>query len=490
MKKTFISLLLLGFAQSITAAEKPNIIVFLVDDMGLMDTSVPFLTDDTGKPVKFPLNKWYRTPNMEKLASNGIRFNQFYAQSVCSPTRASILTGQNATRHHTTQWINPDSNNRGNNGPSNWNWQGLKKDQVTLPRVLQSHGYQTIFVGKGHFGPKQSEGADPLNLGFDVNIAGSAIGRPESYLGNYGQGSLRPIPGLKKYHNTGTFLTEAITLEANIQIEKSVAQKKPFFLYMSHYAVHGPFQADPRFIDNYAGKTKKPKAKAFAALLEGMDKSLGDIIKTLEDQGVAENTLILFLGDNGSASPIGKNTDHSSSAPLRGKKGTCYEGGVRTPLIAAWAKPHAESKAQKALPIPANVINPQLATVMDIFPTVINVAGIAPPEGHIHDGFDLKKMLSGEPDPKHPDTFLMHFPHSHRSSYFTSYRNGDWKIIYHYLKKNHYELYNLKSDPYEEKDLAKSNPKQVQTLMTAMKKQLTAEDAQYPEEKGTPLLPL
>lgn len=487
MKKRFISLLLAVSTQSLIAAKKPNIVVFLVDDMGLMDTSVPFLTDDAGKPVKHPLNKWYRTPNMEKLASQGIRFSQFYAQSVCSPTRASIMTGQNATRHHTTQWIRPTANNRGPNGPTNWNWKGLKKGQTTLPLVMQSNGYRTIFVGKGHFGPNKSEGSDPLNLGFDVNIAGSAIGRPNSYLGDYGKGTTHAVQGLEKYHNTGTFLTEAITLEANAEIKKSVAEKKPFFLYMSHYAVHGPFNEDPRFIGNYKEKSKK--ANAYAALVEGMDKSLGDIMKTLDQQEVAENTLILFLGDNGSDAPLGKTTDHSSSAPLRGKKATCYEGGMRTPFIAAWAKPNPESATQKTLPIPANTINLQLATVMDIFSTVLNIAGIEAPKDHIQDGHNLKQMLAGKADPAHPGNFLMHFPHSHRSSYFTSYRTGDWKIIYHYLAKDHYQLYNLKSDPYENNNLAKSNPNQLKILMDAMKKQLTAENAQYPEKNGKPILP-
>ena len=489
-KKLAVFLFIISLLPSLSAEKKPNIIVFLVDDMGIMDTSVPFLTNDEGEPVKFPLNKWYRTPNMEVLASQGVRFNQFYAQSVCSPTRASIMTGQNATRHHTTQWIKPTENNRGENGPKGWNWKGLKKGQTTLPLLMQKNGYRTIFVGKGHFGPNDSEGAEPMNLGFDVNIAGSAIGRPHSYVGDYGQGTKHAVPGLKKYHNTGTFLTEAITLEANAEIKKSVAEKKPFFLYMSHYAVHGPFNTDKRFIDHYQGESKKSdRAKAFATLVEGMDKSLGDIMKTLEEQGVAENTLILFLGDNGSDAPLGGNKAHASSAPLRGKKATCYEGGMRAPFIAAWAKPNGELEMQKALPIPANSINLQLATVMDVFPTVLDAAGIQPPQDHIHDGHGLKEMLLGKHDPKHPGNFLMHFPHSHRSSYFTSYRKGDWKVIYHYFNKDHYELYNLKLDPYEKKNLAQSKPKQLKLLMDAMKNQLIEENAQYPEKNGQPVLP-
>ncbi len=153
----------------------------LVDDMGMMDTSVPFLTDEKGGPKRYPLNDYYRTPNMERLAARGIRFNNFYAMSVCSPTRISIMTGQNAARHRTTNWINPDKDNAGPHGPSNWNWHGLRRYQVTLARLLQSNGYRTIHVGKGHFGPRESEGADPRNLGFDKNVGGASIGAPGSY---------------------------------------------------------------------------------------------------------------------------------------------------------------------------------------------------------------------------------------------------------------------------------------------------------------------
>ncbi len=165
-----------------SAADKPNIVLMLVDDMGIMDSSLPFLTDASGQAQRYPLNDYYRTPNMERLAKVGIRFNNFYAMSVCSPTRVSIMTGQNAARHRTTNWINPDQDNRGPSGPKDWNWQGLRKGDLTLARLLDDAGYQTIHVGKGHFGPRGSEGSDPLNLGFDINVGGGAIGQPGATL--------------------------------------------------------------------------------------------------------------------------------------------------------------------------------------------------------------------------------------------------------------------------------------------------------------------
>jgi arylsulfatase A-like enzyme len=181
----------------------PNIIIFLVDDMGLMDTSVPFLIDPSGKPIKYELNDYYNTPNMELLAKQGIRFSNFYAHSVCSPTRTSILTGQNSARHRVTNWINSEYNNQTKFGPEDWNWKGLTKQSITLPRMLQQAGYKTIHVGKAHFGPFDSDGEDPLNLGFEVNIAGSSIGEPGSYLGEedfgYSGGNIkRAVPGLEK----------------------------------------------------------------------------------------------------------------------------------------------------------------------------------------------------------------------------------------------------------------------------------------------------
>jgi len=141
-------------AVSADTSDQPNIMVFLVDDMGVMDTSVPFLVDADGNPKRYPLNDFYRTPAMERLADRGIRFTNFYAMSVCSPTRISIMTGQNAARHRATNWINPDKDNAGPNGPPDWNWFGLKRGDTTLPGILRDYGYHTIHVGKAHFGPR------------------------------------------------------------------------------------------------------------------------------------------------------------------------------------------------------------------------------------------------------------------------------------------------------------------------------------------------
>lgn len=476
------------FSGAVLAQDRPNIVVFLVDDMGVMDTSLPFDLDDNNDPVSHPLNSWYRTPNMERLAQQGIRFSTFYAQSVSSPSRSSMLTGQNAARHRTTNWINAENNNRTKFGPKDWNWDGVKREDNTYPQVLQEVGYRTIHVGKAHFGHLNSEGENPKNIGFDVNIAGSAIGHPGSYYGEYGYGWIkgqryRAVPDLEKYHNTPTFLTDALTLEAGLEIEKAVKANQPFYLNMAHYAVHAPFETDRRFIEHYQDSSKSKDAKAFATLVEGMDKSLGDLIDKLDELGVAENTLILFLGDNGGDAPLGGPADYGSSAPFKGKKGSEYEGGMRVPFIMSWAKRDPNSEFQKNYPIEENGIQTQMGTIMDIYPTVLSAAGIEEPKDKILDGQDLKRLVTGKKDRKHSDDFLMHFPHEHRGSYFTVYRKGDWKLIYYYNPQTNipsYKLFNLKTDPYETSDLASTKFKKMSKMCRQMIKKLEEEKALYP----------
>ena len=486
--------------------QPPNIVIFLVDDIGVMDTSVPFLTDAAGKPKRYPLNDYYRTPNMERLAARGIRFNNFCAMSVCSPTRVSIMTGQNAARHRTTNWINPENNNKGPHGPPAWNWTGLKTKDVTLAGLLRANKYRTIHVGKGHFGSRDSEGAEPRNLGFDINVGGASFGAPASYYGmaNYGNagGTVKKtashaVPHLEKYHGTETFLSDALTIEANAHVSAAVKEGRPFYLNFAHYAVHAPFNSDPRFASHYKDSGKPPQAQAFATLIEGMDKSLGDLLDHLESLGVAENTLIFFLGDNGSDAPLGHQHEVACAAPLRGKKGAHYEGGMRVPFIAAWAKANSANASQKRLPIPAGAIQSQQAAVYDLFPTILALTDIASPPQHAVDGRRLDKLLTGQPDPSRPEVFLMHYPHSpHRSDYFTVYREGPWKVIYHYLpskvsEDSHYQLYNLADDPFEQKNLAASRPDDLRRMMQSLIAGLEKQNAVYPVDKDgtTPLKP-
>ena len=303
---------------------------------------------------------------------------------------------------------------------------------------------------------------------------------------------------MDKYHGTHTFLTEALTIEAKQQLSESVEEDEPFYLYMAHYAVHAPFHSDPRFADRYTDSGKPENAQAFATLIEGMDKSLGDLLDHIDELGVAENTLVFFLGDNGSDAPLGHQHEVACAAPLRGKKGAHYEGGMRVPFIAAWAKPSDSNPGQKKLPIPAGAIQSQVASVVDLYPTIAQISGVVSPREHIVDGSTLETLLTGREDDSRQRVFLMHYPHSpHRSDYFSCYRDGDWKVIYHYVPSkasegSHYQLYNLADDPFESTNLAAAQPAELRRMMQRLISSLEEHNALYPvtEPGGSiPLLP-
>ncbi len=508
MRRLTLALIAIIFLLTDCAKQKkqglPNIIIFLVDDMGLMDTSVPMLVDRDGNPQQHPLNDWYRTPNMGRLAKQGMRLSNFYSHSLCSPSRISLLTGKNSARHRNTRALHPFTKNAGPHTPEEWNWEGLKRSDMTLATVLRDAGFTTIHVGKGHLGPVGYEGAEPLNLGFEVNIAGANVGAPRSYYGETRYGidakdfspHARPVPGLEKYHGTETFLTEALTLEAKIEIDNAHTNGKPFFLYMSHYAVHVPFDSDPRFAAHYAGSDKAPAAQAYATLIEGVDRSLGDLMDHLLEKGIAENTLILFLGDNGGDAPLGGHDEIASSAPLRGRKGTRWEGGVRVPFIAAWAKPDLKNIWQKKLPIVQGSIHQEIGTCFDLFPTITELVDAPVPAFEAIDGQSLMKILSGEPDTDRRNEFLSHYPNERLvgqgNSYLTSYRKDNWKVVCHYIDDGiGYELYNLESDPQESRNMAASKPEKLKAMIKAMTERLDSYDALYPvDENGSELKPL
>ena len=288
------------------AEQRPNIILFLVDDMGWQDTSLPFWTQRTR------YNDTYHTPNMERLATQGKMFTQAYACSISSPTRVSLFTGMNAARHRVTSWTL--RKNTTHEQPDSvmiypeWNVNGICQEpgverttQVTsLAQVLKDNGYHTIHCGKAHFGANDTPGADPLKMGFDVNIAGHAAGSPASYYGmqNFGnkpdgKSPLAAVPGLEKYHGKDIFLSEALTIEAEKALDDARKTDKPFFLYMAHYAIHTPIQPDMRFYQKYLDKGLPPVEAAYATLIEGMDKSLGDLMDYLDKNNLTDNTVTL-----------------------------------------------------------------------------------------------------------------------------------------------------------------------------------------------------
>ena len=485
------ALTLLAWAPAQQREARPNILFFLVDDMGVADTSERFVSNAEGDLVDAPLNGRYRTPHLEALADRGMKFTQAYACSVCTPTRVSLMTGMNAARHRVTTWTHPDvPQDTGSNQVKHlrspaWRQAGVDESDVTLPRLLQEAGYRTIHAGKAHFGSNGTFGGDPRDIGFDVNIGGHGAGGPGSYHGKHdfsaawrGGGTMWDVPGLDAYHGEDVFLTEALTREMARAIDAVVAAEQPFFAYMAHYAVHAPFEVDARFADGYPDLEGMPLA--FATMVEGMDRSLGDLMAHLHELGIAGETLVVFFSDNGSDGPPNR--------PLRGKKGTRHEGGIRVPLVIGWAEPDPDHPLQKALTIEGGSVEGDLVVCEDLFATVASACGVA--IEHEIDGRDLGPYLRGMPGTHRPQEWLVHFPHGHNDDHFTVFRSGAFKLIHSYGPRA-WELFDLSTDIGEAENLVGARPELALDLARGMVQRLDAFDAQFPRDAttGAPVTP-
>lgn len=485
------------------ANERPNIILFLVDDMGWQETSVPFHSEET------PLNRRFHTPNMEKLAEKGVKFMQAYSCAISSPSRCSLMSGMNAARHRVTNWtLNYNSNNDAGGGSitlPDWNYNGIQPagtsinnatSITSLPQILHDNGYYTIHCGKAHFGAKNTDGEDPLNFGFDVNIAGGANGGPASYLGsdNYcTTGSDFCINGLDEYAAQGMFLTEALTQEACRVLGEHLDSQsnQPFYLYMAHYAIHAPYNADSRFTSRYTGvfdeqlgQTLNSTEVNIAALVEGMDKSLGDIMTFLDDRAIAENTIILFMSDNGGQAVAPRQGRHNrdQNYPARGGKGSSYMGGVHEPMMVYWPGITVGGTENH---------NPVM--IEDFFPTILEIAGVTDYETvQTVDGHSFVDIIKN-PNIQRDRTTIWHFPNRWGESQdknegygaYSAILKGDYHMIY-FWENQERRLYNIKEDVGEQNNLADQSA-YAQTL-TELSEELTdsliAFDAQRPTQNG------
>ncbi|MGM9478523.1 sulfatase [Pedobacter sp. GSP4] len=474
------------------AQQKPNIVLFLVDDMGWQDCAVPFWTKTT------ELNKRFHTPNMQRLAQEGIKFTNAYASPVCSPSRVSLMTGMNAARHSVTNWtLRKDASVDVVDSvlkPPLWNVNGISPVPginntvyaTPLPVLLKDAGYYTIHCGKAHYAAMGTPAEDPLKIGFDINIAGHAAGGLGSYLGeeNYGNDKNKPespwgVPGLQNYHGTTTFLTEALTIEALKALEKPVADKKPFFLYMSHYAVHIPYGADKRFIQKYLDAGLPQKEAEYAAIVEGMDKSLGDIMDYLKEKNIDKNTIIIFMSDNGGFSQAPRaGKPHTQNLPLKAGKGSVYEGGIREPMLVKWP----------------GVVKPATSTdhyliIEDFFPTILEMAKAKSYKTvQPVDGISFSRLLKNNRLSHDTRPLIWHFPNKWIAdddagiNYRSAIRQGNWKLIYN-MKSGSKELYNLKDDIGEEHDLSVKYPDKTMQLAKLLSQQLKSYGAQMPVYK-------
>ncbi|NWK55808.1 sulfatase-like hydrolase/transferase [Verrucomicrobiaceae bacterium N1E253] len=525
---------------------KPNILVILTDDWGTEDGTVNFNLDKNGNPIAkgnpdslglpsfSQTNEHYHTPTLEQLASQGTIFTRAYVSPMCSPTRVSFMTGQNAARHRTTNYIG--------GGGSHFNLKSqpnldLTAANRTLAEVMRDAGYRTIICGKGHIGNDnldidhyKTPAADPANdfYGFQINVCATQKGQHSNcysnatpafnlkgsstsattFMAEYQDKTYHDLDPVKyadaTWKDEPVFVTEAITLEMIERLEDSVMLGKPFFAYMSHFATHQPHQLDPRFANNpkYAGLTGN--TLDVATMIEGVDHSTHDILTRLDELGVAENTIVIFFGDNGSEVDPGAGgnpTTLGMSNPCRGQKGHRHEGGTRIPFIVSWAKPDASNPHQQAFPIAAGKAVPNIIASQDLFPTLCDAANISLPtqddnsDPLVIDGYNLAGYLSNSSGFETREQLLIHSPTPHAHDFFSILHQGDWKLIYNYNNEvedfnieaplGTYELYNLHDDPYEADNRASAsspnyNSGQVMQMARDLIAEITFREGQYP----------
>ncbi len=428
-------------------AQRPNFLFILVDDLGWTD-------------VGCFGSKYYATPSIDRLATQGMRFTDAYAAcAVCSPTRASIMTGKYPARLHLTDWIPGEGN-----APAHalcvpaWR-QYLPLEEATIAKVLKSAGYVTASIGKWHLG---GPAYYPEHHGFDLNVAGSDTGHPASYFWPY-EGKTHTVPGLKAGGHEGEYLTDRLTDAAEAFLEAN--RQRPFFLYLAHYAVHMPLEAKPGLLAKYRAKPPSggQNNPVYAAMIESVDQSVGRLLSKLEALGLETRTVVVFMSDNGGLWP-----QATSNAPLRAGKGHPYEGGIREPLIIKWP---GATKSGSTCRVPVCSI--------DFFPTLLEMAGVKPP-GPM-DGLSLVPLLK-QTGPLNRDALYWHYPHYWSGNTVRpsgAVRAEDWKLIEFY-EDMHVELYNLKEDLGETRDLAGLKPEKTTELRAMLHRWRQEVGAQMP----------
>lgn len=436
------------------AADRPlNFVLVLVDDLGWTDLGCQGST-------------YYKTPNIDRLASEGMRFTDGYAAcAVCSPTRAAVQTGRYPARLYVTDWIrsrfqggqipqdelNPclrpvEQWKRGPKllCPPNALW--MESNEVTIAEALKLAGYTTCYIGKWHLG---TDPWYPTEQGYDANFGGCDYGQPPNYFDPFNQPNSRHpmlrngiphLPGRKQ----GEYLSDREADEAVTFIRQH--QEEPFFLQLAHYAVHTPIQAKPDVTAQYEARPKSQHKNAkYAAMVESVDDAMGRVQKTLDELGLTDRTVIIFTSDNGGL--LGP----TNNSPLRSGKGYPYEGGIRVPWIIKWpgvTKPGSLSE--------------EVVTSVDIFPTVLKAAGQRLPSDRVIDGHDLKPVLAGT-GRLDRDAIYWHFPHyRHPPGPYSIIREGPWKLIKWY--EGPVALFNLRDDLGEQNNLAPAMPQKVKEL--------------------------
>lgn len=473
-----LSLLLAALLVSITGqalqSAPPNVVVFLVDDLGYMDIGA-------NNP-----NTFYETPNVDKLAAAGMRFTDGYAANpVCSPTRYSLMTGKYPTRAGCTDWFTGKRSGRFDPAPLN---DRMPTDEVTLAELLKSKGYATFFAGKWHLGP--TEEYYPQNQGFDINIGGNHRGGP--YTGNK---YFAPFdnPEIREESPDGDHLPDRLARET----ARFIAEHRngPFLAYLSFYSVHTPLMGPDALVDKYRRKAATLAADqhsgdefadeeqvfgdeprqvrilqnhaVYAAMVEAMDAAVGKVLAQLDASGVADNTIVIFTSDNGGLST--SEGSPTSNLPLRGGKGWVYEGGIREPWIVRY--PGVTQ---------AGTTSQQPICSIDLVPTLAAAAGVQVDQ--LIDGIDIAPALRGQPLPQRP--LFWHYPHYSNQGGIPggAIREGDWKLFERY-EDGRVHLYNLREDIGEQTDLADAQPQRAAHMRDRLHAWYKTVDAQFLQQK-------
>ncbi|MBI1322563.1 sulfatase-like hydrolase/transferase [bacterium] len=435
------------WANAVFAADRPNILLIVADDLGARDLGC------YGSDL-------HESPVLDDLAKNAIKFERAYAPSpVCTPTRASLMTGQHPARLGITIWSEgaskPDRSRPLLPGDS---LDHLPQKYVTLAEKLGSAGYRTAVVGKWHLGDGDMAAE---TQGFEVAIGGTRWGAPPTFFWPYKNDTrfrdeFRYVPGLP-FGRRGDYLTDALTSAAMRVIDD--AGDDPFFLYLAHYAPHTPIEAPEDLVRKYESKIQdhlRHRNPTYAAMIENLDANVGRVIDHLKRNGKYENTLIVFTSDNGGflGDPKGRNGVVTTNAPLRSGKGSAYEGGIRVPLIMKLpAGSVSEPDAIRARIIEERVL------LTDLHFVILDLAGLDPlPAGTIADGIDWAGNLTNTEKPWPNRPLYFHYPHYYETTTPVSAMiDGDHKLL-HYTEDGHTEVYDLSSDPGEMKDISAADP--------------------------------
>ena len=450
-------------------ATAPNILVFLVDDLGYMDIGA-------NNPDCF-----YDTPNVNRLAESGMRFTDGYAANpVCSPTRYSLMTGKYPSRVDATNFFSGKRSGKFEPAPLN---DCMPLDEITIAQVLRAKGYATFFAGKWHLG--KSEEYYPQNRGFDINMGGTSGGGP--YSGNKYFSPFKN-PQLQPDSPEGDHLPDRLARETAQFIAAN--KDRPFFAYLAFYSVHVPLMGRPDLVEKYTQKAKTITGEQFAdeetvwgpkqrkvrilqnhpvygAMVEAMDQAVGKVLDQLEASGVADNTLIVFTSDNGGVST--SEGSPTSNLPLRGAKGWVYEGGIREPWIIRYP----------GVTQPGSICSEPICSI-DLFPTL--AAAVGADIEHDIDGLNLMPALQRRQLAQRP--LFWHYPHYSNQGGFPggAIRQGHFKMIERY-EDGRVHLYDLQNDISERNDLAQDQPERVTQMRERLHRWYRSVDAKFLQEK-------